>query len=167
MTYSLGLHKIRMEGTDHRQSWKDPYIVEDGPTTGCTAAGRRGTLLDCQWAPDTLAGATGRMDFQSPFQPIQEGPERTLPYQSAIGTGDQLREEIQREKRATSEFMARYRISPTSGEERLARDINRLVENFERQQRDLIKRMEEKTALKIHDLLSAHSSWTAARDLYF
>ena len=62
-------------------------------------------------------------------------------------------------------FLARYGISPTRGEERLAPDINRLVENFERQQKDLIKRMEEQPALKIHDLLSAHPSWTAARDL--
>ena len=114
-------------------------------------------------APDPTEGAAGRMNFQSPFQPIQE--ENTLPYRSALGTEEQIREEIRQEKRATTEFLARYGISPTGGEERLARDINRMVENFERQQKDLIKRMEEQTALKIHDLLSAHPSWTAARDL--
>ena len=103
------------------------------------------------------------MNFQSPFQPIQE--ENTLPYRSALNTEEQIREEIRQEKRATTEFLARYGISPTGGEERLARDVNRMVENFERQQRDLIKRMEEKTALKIQDLLSAHPSWTAARNL--
>ena len=114
-------------------------------------------------APDLTEGAAGRMNFQSPFQPIQE--ENTLPYSSALGTEEQIREEIRQEKRATTEFLARYGISPTGGEERLARDINRLLENFECQQKDLIKRMEEQMALKIHDLLSAHPSWTAARDL--
>ena len=114
-------------------------------------------------APDPTEGATGRMNFQSSFQPIQE--ERTLPYRSALDTEEQIREEIRQEKRATTEFLARYGISPTGGEERLARDVNRRVENFERQQRELIKQMEEQTALKIHDLLSAHPSWTAARDL--
>ena len=103
------------------------------------------------------------MNFQSPFQPIQE--ENTLPYCSALNMEEQIREEIRQEKRATTEFLARYGISPTGGEKRLARDINRMVENFERQQRDLIKRMEELTALKIHYLLSTHPSWTAARDL--
>ncbi len=113
--------------------------------------------------PEPTGGAAGRMNFQSPFQPIQE--ENTLPFRSALNTEEQIREEIRMEKRATAEFLARYGISPTGGEERLARDINRLVENFERQQRDLIKRMEEKTALKIHDMLTANPAWTAARDL--